>query len=176
MFEAWETFYLLIGTSAAALVGVMFIVTTLTAEIEADTINRGVVIYQNPLVFHLGAIFAASAVILVPDHDIVRAVLLAALGIAGFIYSVRTLLRIFEPYEFYEPTIWDKLFYGFAPCLLYLLLGAGGLASLWTTEFAVDAISATTLVLLVVSIRNAWDVAVFAVRIASQRPAKPKER
>ena len=34
MFHAWETFYLLIGTAAAALVGVMFIVTTLTAEIS----------------------------------------------------------------------------------------------------------------------------------------------
>jgi len=56
------------------------------------------------------------------------------------------------------------------------LLGAGGLASLWTTEFAVDAISATTLVLLVVSIRNAWDVAVFAVRIARQRSAQPKQK
>src|SRR5690348_2369145 len=100
MFQTWETFYLLIGTSAAALVGVMFIVTTLTAEIEIETINRGVVIYQNPLVFHLGGTFAASAVILVPEHDLVRAALLVLLGLVGVAYSALTLKRIFEPYEF----------------------------------------------------------------------------
>ena len=46
--QTWETFYLMIGTSAAALIGIMFVVITLTAEITTDQVNRGTVIYHNP--------------------------------------------------------------------------------------------------------------------------------
>lgn len=52
MFEAWQTFYLIVGTAGAALVGVMFIVTTLTAEMEYDRFNRGTAIYVTPSVAH----------------------------------------------------------------------------------------------------------------------------
>src|SRR5512144_2930252 len=97
MLQAWETFYLVVGTSAGALVGVMFIVATLTAEIAIEQINRGTVIYQNPTVFHLGVIVAVSALALVPEHLLPAvAVLIAIGGIAGLVYGGVTLRRMSE--------------------------------------------------------------------------------
>jgi hypothetical protein len=167
MFEAWETFYLMLGTSGAALVGVMFIVTTLAAEINTDEINRGTVIYQTPIVFHLGVIVAASALAIMPDHlASLIALLLVVMGIVGLAYSVRTTLRMFERYEFYSATTSDKFFFGVGPALLYLVMGAGG-ATVWLAPgIAAEIVGAAMLALLLVCIRNAWDVATFSVRIA----------
>ena len=175
MLAAWETFYLVVGTSAGALVGVMFIVATLTAEITLDQINRGTTIYQNPTVFHFGVIVAVSAMALVPEHLLpIVAALTGLIAIGGLVYAGVTLKRISEPYDFYQATNWDRLFFGFLPALSYLLMLAGAVAVFWAPELAAEAIGAGTLLLLLVSIRNAWDVATFAVRIARSLAAKEK--
>lgn len=177
MLQAWETFYLLIGSAAAALVGVMFIVATLTAEIAVEQINRGTIIYQSPIVFHLSVIATVSALALIPEHLLVVAgLLLIAAGVAGLAYSVVTLRRIAEPYEFYQATAWDRFYFGFLPGLSYLLMLAGGVAVFWLPEIAAEAVAVATLLLLLVSIRNAWDVATFAVRIARSLAAKEKNK
>jgi hypothetical protein len=165
MFHPWETFYLLTGTSAAALVGVMFIVTTLTIEIGTEQVNRGIAVYENPIIFHLCATLVASALAIVPDTLLTEvAILLVALGIAGIVYSALTLWRTLETTEFYEPTLSDRIFYGLLPCLLYVLMTAGAVALLMGSDFAAEAIRAAALLLLLTSIRNAWDMATFVVR------------
>lgn len=153
MFEPWETFYLLVGTSAAALVGVMFIVMTLTAEVAVEEINRGTVIYQNPTVFHLAVIVAIGALASVPEHLVsVVAFLLLILGILGFLYSALTTRRMYERYEFYTATLADKVVFGILPTIFYLLLGVGALAVWSVPEVAAEAIGAATLLLLLVSV------------------------
>jgi hypothetical protein len=175
MLQEWETFYLVVGTSAGALVGVMFIVVTLTAEIAVDQINRGMIIYQNPTVFHLGAIVAVSALALVPAHLLpVVAVLVGLAGIGGLAYVGLTIRRMAEVYDFYTATLADRVFFGALPGLSYLLMLAGSIAVFWTPEIAAETIGAGTLLLLLVSIRNAWDVATFAVRIARDLAAKER--
>jgi hypothetical protein len=152
----------------------MFIVTTLTAEITTVQIDRGIIVYENPIVFHLCATLVASALAIMPEPLLAAvAVLLAALGIVGFVYSALTLWRTFETSEFYEPTVWDKLFYGALPCLLYVLMSAGGVAALLGARFAAETIGGASLLLLLVAIRNAWDVATFAVRIARSHDKEP---
>lgn len=167
MFEAWETFYLMLGGSAAALIGMMFVVVTLTAEISVDQINRGTTIYHNPTIFHLGVVLAISAVTMVPEHLIaVEAWVIALVGLGGLVYSGATLARMFEDYSFYRATISDKILYGVLPGLLYLLMAAGAAAILRAPEIAAEIIGTATLLLLLVAVRNAWDVATFAVRVS----------
>jgi len=177
MLQAWETFYLVIGTSAGALVGVMFIVATLTADLAVDQLNRGTVIYQSPTVFHLGVIVAVGALALIPDHLMpFAAVLFAALGACGFAYSALTLWRTFERYEFYQATPWDRLFFGLLPAFCYVLMIAGGVAVFFAPEVAAELVAAATLLLLLVSIRNAWDIATFSVRLTrNERIAQKRQ-
>lgn len=167
MLAAWETFYLMIGTCAGALVGVMFIVATLGAEIEAAEVVRGTIIYQSPTVFHLSVVMAVSALALVPEHLIgLVAGIVTLAGVAGIGYAALTIRRTHEKYDFYTATASDRLFFGYLPLLSYIVMTAAGLAVFWLPEFAEETIAAATLVLLLVSIRNAWDVATFSVRIA----------
>ena len=176
MFHPWETFFLLTGSSAGALIGVMFIVTTLTGNITADQARHGTKTYLNPVVFHLGAILTASALALVPDGLItVMALVMFGIAVLGFVYSLVTLRRTFEKTAAYEPTVWDQLFFGILPALLYVLTAIGAAAVLWLPDDAGVTIGAAMLLLLLLCVRNAWDVATFAVR-ATQPASEPAAR
>ena len=173
MFADWETFYLMIGTSAGALVGVMFVVITLTTEVATEQINRGTTIYQTPTVFHLSAIVATSAVTLLPEHLLpISAGALVIVAALGLIYSGITTYRTLQRYDFYQATLADRIFFGLIPCLLYLVLGLGALAVFGVPEVAAEAVAGASMLLLLVSVRNAWDLATFSVRMARTEAAK----
>ncbi len=173
MFEPWESFYLLIGTSAAALVGVMFIVMTLAAEIAVEQFDRGTSLYQTPIVFHLAAIVAVSALASVPAHLIVAvAGLILLLALCGVGYSASIAWRTLRPDDYYQPTASDRIFFGLLPGLSYLLLGAGAVSTWLAPDVAAEVIGGATLLLLLVSVRNAWDVATYAVHLSRAVEAK----
>jgi hypothetical protein len=41
MLEGWKDYFLLVGSAAAALIGLLFVVVTLTAGRELGTVERG---------------------------------------------------------------------------------------------------------------------------------------
>src|SRR4051812_32232193 len=69
MFEGWENFYLIVGPSAAALIGLMFVVMTLTAGRQREDTERGKHLYTSPIVWHLGVVLALSGAAVAPTID-----------------------------------------------------------------------------------------------------------
>ena len=53
MFEHWDSFYLLIGGAAGALIGLVFIVVTLIRNVDAKVSLRNASVFMSPTVFHL---------------------------------------------------------------------------------------------------------------------------
>src|SRR3954465_282513 len=66
MFEGWENYYLMVGSSAGALIGLMFVVVTLTAGRDRSEVERGKHLYTSPIVWHLAVILALSGAAAVP--------------------------------------------------------------------------------------------------------------
>lgn len=60
MFEGWDNYYLSLGPSAAALVGLMFVVVTPTAGRDRKDVERGKHFYTSPIVWHLGVVLVLS--------------------------------------------------------------------------------------------------------------------
>jgi formate/nitrite transporter FocA (FNT family) len=54
--DGWENYYLLIGSAAGALIGLMFVVVTLTAGRDRDQSERGKHLYTSPIVWHLAVV------------------------------------------------------------------------------------------------------------------------
>lgn len=162
MFQGWDNFYLLVGSAAGALVGIMFIVITLTAGYESKNKAIGSRVYNTPIVFHFSVILSVSIISAVPGLPIrfVTALLVicAAIGLA---YSLTTTIRMIGANWQPLPDLSDKLFYGVFPSLAYLVLGVASL--LPAAPFALDAIGASMLAMLLIGIRNAWDLATYFV-------------
>src|SRR3989454_7972505 len=81
-FSAWESFYVIIGSSAAALTGLQFVVVVLGAE--ARSIGPEVGAFGTPTVVHFCAVLLMSAILSVPWRAVSNAGLaLGAVGVAG---------------------------------------------------------------------------------------------
>lgn len=174
MFKDWDNFYLMIGSAAGALIGLLFVVVTLTTNLGRDKAMRGQQLYMTPIVFHLGVILVLSAVTAIPDLDapatgtLVAIAALMGLAYAGFIISQIGSRR--TP----EPSHWSDLWcYGVIPGVVYLGLLAAAVAIGTARTFADYTIAAALVALLLTSIRNAWDLVTFlapSVRDADGEP------
>jgi predicted membrane-bound spermidine synthase len=86
----WENFYVIVGSSAGALIGLQFVVITLIAEspILRDAERAGSA-FATPTIVHFEAVLLLSAVIIAPWHGIAAAAILwGVLGLVGAVYVV----------------------------------------------------------------------------------------
>jgi hypothetical protein len=180
MIKGWENFYEVTGTAAAGLIGVMFVVTTLTAGLEHSRMSRGARVYLTPIVFHFSIIVILSAIALAPDlHPMGESAILGGCAVVGVVYSIVTTVRLFTLGEEFLADWEDRSFYGLAPTVAYGVLGFGAACVARSDPMAPHEIGGAVLVLLLISIRNAWDLATFLVmrpRGPPQSAAEPLER
>jgi hypothetical protein len=171
MFHGWENFFYLIGSAAGALIGLLFIVITLTAGHEPQRVARGAPVYVTPIVFHFAVVLLVSAISEVPGLSrTLVTVLLGIFAIVGLVYSAITTVRLCRK-EWVDPIPgWsDKCFYGFLPASIYLAL-LGAAAAIWILDGrATYAVGAIMLGLLLLGIRNAWDLATTLAQNAQER-------
>src|SRR2546423_5246607 len=91
-FSAWENFYVIVGSSAAALTGLQFVVVVLGAE--ARSIGPEVGAFGTPTVVHFCATLLISAILSVPWRAVSNAGLaLGAVGVAGKVVTLGVLPR-----------------------------------------------------------------------------------
>jgi hypothetical protein len=159
MFQGWENFYLMVGGAAGSLIGLLFIVATLTAGRDRDETARGVSIYMTPVVFHLAVVLVLSAVAMAPGLGAAVAGLVAGTaGVLGLVYSAWVSLSI-RHIELTEPPHWtDFWWYGVAPFAVYVGLDASAVTVWLNRPLAAWGAGAMLMILLLVAIRNAWDM------------------
>lgn len=160
MFEGWDNYFVLTGTAAGGLIGLLFVVVTLTAGFERSRALRGSEIYMTPNLVHFAVVLVASALVLAPRVPArVMALILAGAALAGLSNAVRTCLGIMDFAQNGNPPHWSDLpLYGVAPGVLYLILLVVAAAIWLQASFAAAAMAVFVIVLMLLAIRNAWDL------------------
>jgi hypothetical protein len=88
MFDGWQNFFGVLGAAAATLIGLLFIVVTLTSGRPVSTNVPGTRLFTSPTVFHLVSVLANSALALAPgDEEVIRRVLMTSWALVGLIYA-----------------------------------------------------------------------------------------
>ncbi|MGA7354397.1 MAG: hypothetical protein WA431_12465 [Candidatus Cybelea sp.] len=151
----------MIGSSAAALTGLMFVVITLvTRDEDAARSRDGVSTYSTPTVVHFCAALLVSAVLVAPWRALVHPAILTGLaGLGGIVYVARVIARAKR--MAYTPDLEDWVWYHILPLLTYIVLFAGSIALSSAPPMGALAIAATVVVLIFIGIHNAWDVVTF---------------
>ena len=86
-FTAWESFYVIVGSSAAALTGLQFVVIVLGAETKAIGNGGATRAYTTPTVVHFCAVLLVSAILSAPWPAIGgAAIALGGCGATGIVY------------------------------------------------------------------------------------------
>ena len=160
MFEHWDSFYILIGSASGALIGLLFVVATLQSGRDPEQASRGASIYLTPTVFHFAVVLVISALASTPGlQPWANALVLAGAAVWGLIYAVSAAVGIRGNRVSAEAPHWtDFWFYGVAPGVGYLGLAAASIGALAQAAGDSYLVAAALLVLLLVGIRNAWDL------------------
>jgi len=162
--NGWENFYIIVGSSAGALIGLQFVVITLIADIPAvgaDALAGNA--FSTPSVVHFGSVLLLAAIVIAPWKGIaVVAILWGSMGLCGTVY-VLIVARRMRLQTAYRPVFEDWLFHVLLPCLAYVLLAGSAVAAGVQTRPALFAVGAAALLLLFVGIHNAWDAVTYHV-------------
>jgi hypothetical protein len=174
MFKDWDNFFFLVGSAAAGLIGLLFVVVTLTAGFERSRALRGASLYMTPTALHFALVLTMSAIAVAPDlSNAAAAMVLGVVALAGLVNAARASIGIAGPsIDPQTPPHWSDFWaYGALPAAIYLLLGADDVALALGAGWAVEAMAALALSLLLVSIRNAWDLVTFIAPMGKAEPS-----
>ena len=170
MFPGWGDFFFLLGSAAAGLIGLLFVVVTLTSGTDRSQAQRGANLYMTPTAYHFGVTLFVSALAIAPALPAwAEGAIFTGVAFTGLFYAFRSTFGIRTVVLNGEPPHWtDRWFYGFAPAAVYAAMFGAALA-VWTrSACAPMALGGVLLVLLLLGIRNAWDLVTW---IAPTRPA-----
>jgi hypothetical protein len=168
--SGWENFYVIVGSSAGALIGLQFVVITLIAGIP---IGEGAAqaghAFATPTIVHFGAVLLLAGVLSAPWHGIApAAVLWGLMGLSGVVYATIVARRL-RRQTAYKPEFEDWLFHVFLPFAGYVTLSACALAA---RSHSAEALYAA-LLLLFIGIHNAWDAVTYHVFVQRRNHRKP---
>jgi hypothetical protein len=173
MFRGWDTFYMLIGSVAGALISLLFVVVTLNRGVDRNAAMGGVRRFLTPTVFHFAVVLVVAAIALVPRlPSALTQLAVGGTALWALIYML-TIGRLFMPDKLPDPTHWsDAWCYAIVPAGLYLGLFAADLALGARPDLAIDGIGLAALALLLVSIRNAWDLVIWLAPRGNRDPVE----
>jgi hypothetical protein len=153
----WDSFYVIVGAAAGALIGLQFVVVTLIAEKPPKDAANASAAFATPTIVHFSASLLLCALMRVPWPSLVYpAVSWGAMAMGGLIYSGLVAWRM-RTQAAYRPGFEDWAFHLAFPAVSYALLAFSALAALGHITIALFAVAASALLLLFIGIHNAWD-------------------
>jgi hypothetical protein len=160
----WENFFVIVGSSAGALIGLQFVVMALVANMPRTP--RQVQVgdaFATPTIVHFASVLLLSAALSAPWHGISGAALLMGLlGLSGVVYTVIVIRRM-RVQTAYQLEFEDWLFRGLLPLAPYTMLAASAYVARANAHEAMFGVGAAALLLLFIGIHNAWDATTYHV-------------
>lgn len=146
--------HVIIGSAAAALTGLMFVVITLIAGSREQS-TSGVAAFGTPNVVHFCAALLVAAILSAPWQALWNAALLLGLaGLGGMIY-VTIVVRCARRQTTYQPVLEDWLWHTIFPLASYTALVVAAITLPANPVPILFVIGASTVLLLFIGIHNA---------------------
>ena len=160
----WHEFYMLLGTVAGTLVGLLFVAASVSSGVFTSDRSAPRRVFLSASVVHFGSILAVSLIVLTPVRDwMVFGAMIVACGIVGLAYcglawreAVRDGLSTAVDLE-------DRIWYFALPVAGYLFVSGSGVTLVLELDLGCLALALSTGMLLVVGIHNAWDITVWII-------------
>ena len=170
---AWQNFYVIMGSSAGALIGLQFVVLSLIAARTARTDAGAGQAFATPTIVHFGTVLGLSGMLTAPWDSIEPAIVLSGIvALAGIIYAI-LIARRMRVQTAYRPEFEDWLFHVLLPLVAYLALALSAYAARFEFQDALFGVGAAALLLLFIGIHNAWDAVTYHVFVI--RPHKDRQ-
>lgn len=171
----WESFYVIVGSSAGALTGLQFVVMALIADGPSPATMQAVRAFGTPTVVHFCAALLISAVLSAPWDNLRNAgFVLGAFGVAGLAYAINVISHA-RRQSGYAPDAEDWLWYAALPIFAYVALVSGAVLLMRRPGISLTIVAVSSLLLLFVGIHNSWDSVTYVAINHSRDTEKDKK-
>jgi hypothetical protein len=171
----WQSFYVIIGSSAGALTGLMFVVITLIASISVQRSAETIGAFGTPTVVHFCVALLIAGIICAPWQALWYVSLLLGLcGLGGIAYIVIVIRRARRQSD-YQPVLEDWLWFVIFPLVSYGAFVVAAIVLLFNAAPALFVIAAGTLLLVFIGIHNSWDTVTYLVIERSKSEDKSQD-
>jgi hypothetical protein len=162
--HAWREFYTFTGAAAATLMGLMFVVMTLgQPSLATEDGSRALRAFFTPTVTFFVTIIVVAMLMLIPDTaPNALAALLGAVAVGGVLYMIAS--GAHRVWRANDLGLDDLMWYVALPYVSYASFGVAAVAIWKGAAFGLYTTAAAMLLLLLVGIRNAWDLVVYNIQ------------
>jgi hypothetical protein len=160
----WTNFYVIVGSSAGALIGLQFVVMTLISDLPGGrSAAQAGHAFSTPTIVHFGTVLLLAAGLNAPWQGISGpAIFCGLIGLNGVVYAV-TVARRMRLQTLYKPEFEDWLFHAILPFVAYATLAVSAYSARSHEREAWFATAVAALLLLFSGIHNAWDAVTYHV-------------
>jgi hypothetical protein len=156
--STWESFYVIVGSSGGALIGLQFVVITLLESRRHLADSESLSAFGTPTVVHFAGTLIVAAIMSAPWPSLFPpSIALTACGGAGLGYC-SVVVRRARRQTTYQPVFEDWIWYAILPSAAY---GALALSVVFfmreNSQVELFVVGAAALTLLMTGIHNAWD-------------------
>ncbi len=167
----WQNFYVIVGTAAATLTGLMFVATTLIERLRtpASSLRASFEAFATPTLVQFAVPLLVAAILSAPWQALWQAGLLLGLVGLGGMALIGIAVRWERRQSDYEAKLGDWVWYRVLPLATYVALVVAGFVLPGSPVPALFIVGGVTVLLLFIGIRNAWDSITF-LAIERSRP------
>ena len=172
--SSWESFYVIVGSSGAALTGLQFVVIALIADSQRRASFAEINAFGTPTVVHFCAALIVSASLSAPWHSLTRlSVALGMCGVWGVVYGLIVVRRA-RRQSTYKPVFEDWLWHTALPLAAYTALLLAAIVLPRDPEPCLFVVAGAVLSLVLIGIHNSWDTVTYLA--LSQREGQDKAK
>jgi hypothetical protein len=172
-FTEWESFYVIVGSSAAALTGLMFVVVTLISDLETPRSSSTFAAFGTPTIVHFCVALVVSATLSAPWHALVTAAVpLGVYGLGGLAYTM-AVMRWARRQTTYKPVLEDWLFHTVFPLAAYGAITIAAIRLPGDAEHSLFLMAGAVLALVLIGIHNAWDTVTYLAISQQEQQDRP---
>ena len=159
----WQNFYMIMGTAAATLTGLMFVVTTLFAGLNThvEVANAGISAFNTPTVVQFCAVLLLAGIFSAPWQSFSTIILLLGLLSGGMMLYQIIVMQRMRRMPHYQSTLEDWLWYMVLPLLANVMFIVAAILLSTNPSLALYLVGSAMMMLLLIGIRNAWDNVTF---------------
>jgi len=154
----------MIGTVAGALLALLFVAVSVAVGYLTEERSVATRFFLTPIVIHFSSVVLISALALAPEkYPQLTEWLVGLNALAGVVVASVVFYRVWAMH-FSGVYLVDHLGYGLAPLLSYIVILAAAVCAYRDIEWSAFLFAAGVVLLLMVNIRNAWDMMLSLVR------------
>jgi hypothetical protein len=156
----WHDFYMLVGTASATLVGLLFVAASV--GFYSKDKQAALRAFVSPSVVHFTSVLVACLIVIAPIRSwTILGAMVAGDGLFGIVYAGLVWRGMVRHGFVASIDLEDRVSYAALPAIGYAVMVGAGVALLLQKDIGCGALALAMGLLLLIGIRNAWDITIF---------------